>query len=114
MNCDWEPKNLEFRSLLSADPNALLYFVTNTRTGDFEQVRFEFLTLDDAADLAGVRWSGAVFGAVWPNYLQTRLGTEPFYKALGFTPAPRLPRRYLMVTSGAEALLQKSLLMSEE
>ena len=42
--------------------------------------------------------------------VRPRPGTELFYRALGFTPAPRLPRRYILDRSEAEALLQKTLL----
>lgn len=46
--------------------------------------------------------------------VRPRPGTEPFYRALGFTPAPRIPRRYILDSSEAETLLQKTLLHMPE
>ncbi len=185
---------LDLVLLLTADPNTLPYFITETRTGGVVPVRFEPLTPDDDAELKGDRWSAAVFKDVWPSYahipntfklvcvqdaasdihglvhvgkimtasrflkkslletapsnqhqtsqpryrgvgrvliarlvvesylqggqgkvmVRPRPGTEPFYRALGFTPAPRLPRRYILDPAAAETLLQKTLLDEPE
>jgi len=181
---------LEFALLLTADPNTLPYFISDTQGGNVVPVCFRPLTPDDDTELRGEKWSAAVFAEVWLNYVhipntfklvclqdsasdiqgivhvgkimttsrflkkslletapsnqhqaphprysgigriliarlvvesylrggqgrimvRPRPGTEPFYRALGFTPAPRLPRRYLLDTPEAEVLLQKTLL----
>jgi hypothetical protein len=46
--------------------------------------------------------------------VRPRPGTEPFYSALGFTPAPRLPRLYTLGAFEAETLLQRTLLETPE
>lgn len=66
---------MKLAELLSRNPDTLPYFITETQSGNPIPVRFEQLTEEDRAELQGEVWAGAVFAAVWPQFIgdeQTR------------------------------------------